>query len=198
MTAGFVARLLFKGAFRLKVVGAERIPLQGPLIVVANHESFLDGPLLVSVFTERRLTFFSSAYLFDKRTIGFFLRRMGALPVQRDHSNLSSLKRAIAILRGGGTMAVFPEGGIARSEILGGAAYLALKADAPLLPLYIAGTKEALPPGKKWPSFAPITVHVGMPLHSSDIAGRSSDTKSAVAEATRVLGRVLAEHPSGA
>lgn len=88
MTVGFAARLLFKGAFRLKIVGAERIPSQGPLIVVANHESFLDGPLLVSVFTERRLTFFSSAYLFDKRTIGFFLRRMGALPVQRAHLNL--------------------------------------------------------------------------------------------------------------
>lgn len=90
--AALGSRLLFRSAFRLTVVNPERIPAHGPLIVVANHESFLDGPLLASVFTKRRLTFFSSSYLFKR------------LPVESQGGNLTSLKQAIAILREDGTM----------------------------------------------------------------------------------------------
>lgn len=187
------ARLVFRSAFRLKVVSPERIPSRGPLVVVANHESFVDGFVLMSIFTERHLTFLSASYLFERPAIGLFLRGIGALPVEEQRANVSSLKTAIAILERGGTLAVFPGGGIARDEIFGGAAYLALKASAPILPLHIAGTKEALPPGKKWPSFTRVTVRVGIPLSTSEMANGSPDTRSAVAEGKRTLARVLSE-----
>ena len=189
----FAARPLFRSAFRLKVVAPERIPSEGPLVIVANHESNLDGFVLMSVFTERRLTFLSAAHLFERPAIGLFLRGIGALPVEEQRANLSSLKTAIAILARGGTMAVFPQGGIARDEVHGGAAYLALKANAALLPLHITGTKEALPPGRKWLSFTPITVRVGTPIPAFEMANGSSNTSAAVAEGTRLIGRVLAE-----
>ena len=102
----FTARLVFGTAFRLEVVSAERIPAQGPLVVVANHESYLDGPVLMSVFSSRHLTFFSAAYLFEQPATGWALRHLGALPVKTQGSNLDSLKKAIAILKGGGTMAI--------------------------------------------------------------------------------------------
>ncbi len=191
--AAVSARLAFKGAYHLDVTHPERIPAQGPLVVVANHESFLDGPLLMSVFPSRRLTFFSAAYLFEQPATGWILRRMGALPVEAQSSNLGSLKQAIAILREGGTMAIFPGGGIARDEVLGGAAFLALKADAPILPLQIIGAKEALPPGKKVPAPGSITVHVGTVLTPSEMANGRADTKGAIAEGTRKLARALAE-----
>jgi len=186
------ARLVFGTAFRLEVVSPERIPAQGPLVIVANHESYLDGPLLMSVFSRRHLTFFSAAYLFEQPATGWALRRLGALPVNAQGSNLDSLKKAIAILKGGGTMAIFPGGGIARDEVLGGAAYVALKANAPVLPLQIEGTNEALPPGEKLPHFAPITVRVGTLVPASEMANGCADTRNAVAEGTRMLARVLA------
>jgi 1-acyl-sn-glycerol-3-phosphate acyltransferase len=186
-------RPVFRGAFRLKVVAPERIPVEGPLVVVANHESNLDGFVLIAVLAERRLTFLSAAHLFERPVVGRYLRGIGALPVEEDQANVSSFKRALAILAGGGTVAVFPQGGIARDEIQGGAAYLALKANAALLPLHLTGTQKALPPDGKWPSFTRITVRVGVPVPADEIANGSSNTSAAVAEGTRLIGRVLAE-----
>lgn len=187
------ARFVFSNAFRLKVVNPERIPARGPLVVVANHESFLDGPLLTAVLPDRQLTFFSAAYLFERPFTGWALRRVGALPVEAQGRNLDSLREAIAILREAGTLAVFPGGGIDRDEVLGGAAFVALKAEAPVLPLRIMGTREALPPGEKLPYLTPITVQVGAPLQPAELAEGCANTRSAVAAGTRALASVLAE-----
>ena len=189
----FAVRPLLRSAFRLRVVGGERIPAEGPLVIVANHESNLDGFVLISVFRERRLTFLTAAHLFEKPAVGRFLRGIGALPVEEECVNLSSFKTALAILGGGGTVAVFPQGGIARDEIQGGAAYLALKADAALLPLHIAGASKALPPDGSWPSLARITVRVGVPVSALELANGSSSTSAAVVEGTQLMRRVLAE-----
>jgi 1-acyl-sn-glycerol-3-phosphate acyltransferase len=186
-------RPVFRSAFRLRVVSPEHIPAVGPLVVVANHESNLDGFVLISVFTERRLTFLSAAHLFERPAIGRYLRGIGSLPVEEDQANVSSFKKALAILAGGGTVAVFPQGGIDRDEIQGGAAYLALKANAALLPVHLTGTQRALPPNGGWPSLARITVRVGMPVSALELANGSSTTSAAVAEGTRLIGRLLAE-----
>ena len=185
-------RPAFRSAYRLKVVDPERIPAEGPLVVVANHESNLDGFVLIAVFPQRRLTFLSAAHLFEKPAIGRYLRAMGALPVEEQRVNVASFKRALAILAEGGTVAVFPQGGIDRDEIQGGAAYLALKANAALLPLHLAGTRKALPPDGAWPSLARITVHVGVPVPAFEIAKGSSTTSAAVAEGTKLIERLLA------
>jgi len=189
----FAVRPVFRSAFRLKVVAPERIPAEGPLVVVANHESNLDGFVLISVFTERRLTFLSAAHLFEKPAVGRFLRGIGALPVEEQRANVGSFRRAIAILARGGTVAVFPQGEIAGDEIRGGAAYLALKAKAALLPLHIAGSSKALPPDGNRPSLARITVRVGVPVPALEMANGSSNGSAAVAEGTRLIGRLLAE-----
>ena len=102
---------VFRSAFRLKVIARERIPAEGPLVIVANHESNLDGFVLISVFRGRRLTFLSAAHLFQKRGIGRYLRAIGSLPVEEEHANVASFRRAIEILGEGGTVAIFPQGG---------------------------------------------------------------------------------------
>lgn len=184
---------VFRSAFRLKVIARERIPAVGPLVVVANHESNLDGFVLISVFKGRRLTFLSAAHLFQKRGIGRYLRGIGALPVEEEHANVASFRRAIEILGDGGTVAIFPQGGIARDEIQGGAAYLALKTNATLLPLHLTGTGKALPPDGRWPSFARITARVGVPVSAGELARGSSTTSAAVAHGTRLIEQMLAE-----
>lgn len=193
MATALAVRPLFRGAFRLKVVSREQIPARGALVIVANHESNVDGFVLISVFTGRRLRFLSAAHLFERHGVGMYLRAMGALPVEEEAANVASFKKALAILRGGGTVAVFPQGGIAREEIQGGAAYLALKADATLLPVHISGTAGAFPPGRAWPSLTRITVQVGRPVAALEIANGHASTKAAVADGTRLVGRLLAE-----
>jgi 1-acyl-sn-glycerol-3-phosphate acyltransferase len=189
----FVARPLFRSAFRLNVVAPERIPAQGPLVIVANHESNLDGFVLLSVFTNRRLTFLSAAHLFERPIIGWYLRGIGALPVslQGQRANVSSLRDALTILAGGGTIAVFPQGGIARDETHGGAVYLALKAQAMLLPVHISGARKVLPPDGGRPSFARLTVRIGVPISAQELAAENASTSAAVAAGTRLIGERL-------
>ncbi len=175
------------------VIDPERIPDEGPLVVVANHESNLDGFILISVLKRRRLTFLSAAHLFEKPVTGRYLRAMGALPVEEQQANVTSFKTALAVLARGGTVAVFPQGGIDRNEVQGAAAYLALKSGAALPPLHLAGTREALPAHGGWPSLARITVRVGEPVLASVFADEHSSTSAAVAAGTRLVARLLAE-----
>ncbi len=186
-------RPILRSAYRLRVVGPDRVPAAGPLVVVANHESNLDGFVLISVLGKRRLTFLSAAHLFERPVIGRYLRAIGALPVEEERANVASFRKALAILAAGGTVAVFPQGGIDRTETQGGAAYLALKAGAPLLPLHLSGTREALPADGTWPALARITAHVGVPVPASAIANGHTSTSAAVAEGTALIARLLAE-----
>ena len=122
-------------------------------MVVANHESNLDGFVLISVFAERRLTFLSAAHLFEKPAIGTVSARNRRAPGRGAARQPHELQEALAILATGGTVAVFPQGGIDRDEIRGGAAYLALKANAALLPLHLAGRRRLFRPtvgGPPW------------------------------------------------
>ena len=186
-------RPLLRGALRLRVVAAERIPAGGPLVVVANHESNLDGFALIAAFGERRLCFLAAAHLFERPAVGRYLRAIGALPVEEDAANLQSFKRALATLRGGGTVAVFPKGGIGGDEVQGGAAYLALKTEATLLPVHLAGTAAVWPPRRAWPRPAAITVRIGRPERARSLANGSSTTRLAVAEVNTAIERLLDE-----
>jgi 1-acyl-sn-glycerol-3-phosphate acyltransferase len=184
---------VLRSAFRLTIVAPERIPAAGSLVVVANHESNLDGFVLISVLAGRRLTFLSAAHLFERPAIGRYPRAIGALPVEEQRANVASFRRALAILAVGGAVAVFPQGGIGRDEIQGGAAYLTLKANAALLPLRLAGTRKALPPGRGWPSLTRITVRVGVPVPALEMANGSPTTSAAVAGGTRLIRELLVE-----
>jgi 1-acyl-sn-glycerol-3-phosphate acyltransferase len=181
--------LLLRVFFRMRVSRTGRI--EGPFIVVANHESVLDGFVVASAFRKRRLTFLSASYLYDVPIVGPFLRAAGALPVQEQGANVGSLRRAIEILKGGGAVALFPEGGIAGNEILGGAVYLALKARVPILPLRITGTREALPPGRRRLSLARIHVSVGAPLCLPVVGQGSGATREAISAGKETLQRLL-------
>lgn len=156
----FVSNLIFKLFFQLKVEGREHIPKSNPFIMVANHDSLLDGFILASI-VKRPIAFLSAAFLFKKPFVGWFLKRTGAIPVQKRGQNLDSLKRAIKVLAGGGVIGIFPEGGIYESDLLLGAGYLAAKSGASLLPASIIGADKALPAGQRWPRFVKIRVIIG-------------------------------------
>jgi 1-acyl-sn-glycerol-3-phosphate acyltransferase len=117
LVRGFVRLLLWLFYRRVDVVGAERIPSRGPLIIVANHHNSLVDPMLIMGTFPRRITAVAKAPLFRHPLIGPFLRAVGALPVHRreeaggdPRKNEALFATAIAHLRAGGAVLIFPEG----------------------------------------------------------------------------------------
>ena len=160
--------------------------MSGPYIIVANHSSVFDGFLLLSSI-KSRITFLSAAYLFKKNVYGYILRVVGAIPVQRDGSDITALKKSIKVLTQGGILGIFPEGRIKNEKnnfsAKAGAAYLAVKKVVPILPIAIKGADKALPIGKKWPKFNRIEVRIGTPIITSNTSGMDKEIIKKIVDA---------------
>lgn len=170
--------------YALKIDGAENIPDEGPVIIAPNHKSFWDA-FFVAAATKRPIRFMGKSELFEGRG-GRMLIRLGAFPVRRGSSDEEAIETAREILRGGGLLALFPEGTRVRDPVeLGkphkGAARLALETGATIVPAAITGTERLfagpLPrPGRVRVSFGePITVEAADP--SPEAAGALLDGK---------------------
>lgn len=141
------------------VASPQYVP-DGPCIIVANHSSFLDGPLLAAAYARMKLKpLHMVAYQepFSHWLMGWVLRSGGCIPFRRGDpaSQRAMLETALGWLRAGEAVGIFPEGHIGRRGVPGrarpGAALLALESGCPLVPAGIAGTAEALPPGAGLP-----------------------------------------------
>ena len=156
-----------------RVEGLENIPPYGPLLVVANHMSNIDPPLLAASLT-RRLHFHAKRSIFTPLT-GRFLRAWGAFPVDRDGRDLDGYRWARRLLDRDKVLAMFPE--TTRSlkgmqKAVPGVAMLALHTQAPILPVGIEGTAHL---GPYWRVATPtgrITLRVGQPFTLPSIEGR--------------------------
>ena len=127
-----------------KVVGSENVPPMGPLIVVANHQSNFDPPLL-GASLPRRIWFLAKDTLFHRSIANWFLRSYGAFPLNREGVDMRAFRWALGQLHRGEVLVVFPEGTRSRGSLqkaLPGVTQLALKADVPLLPVGITGTER--------------------------------------------------------
>ncbi len=180
---------LFHAAFRLTVVGTGRVPRTGAVLLAGNHTGFLDGPLVYAV-NPRSATFLAKAELFVG-PLGRPLGWLGQIPVHRGTPDRAALRAGLAVLRGGGALGVFPEGtrGAGRlDEVSDGLAYLALRSGAPVVPIAVLGTAQAMPKGRRLPRWrAPVTVVFGEPIVLR-VAGdpRARRTVSAAAEQLRL------------
>ena len=158
-----VMRLLFG----LESRGAEYVPTAGPVLLVANHASVLDPPL-VGGAAPRPLSFLAKAELFDVPLFGGLLRRLGARPLRREGPDAGALRAALRVLRDGGALLVFPEGTRGQGGVLGpakpGAGMLAVLGKAPVVPVYVSGSDGAWPRGRRLPRPAKVTVTFGPPF----------------------------------
>lgn len=136
---------VFRVWFRLGREGREHIPAEGPVLLAANHRSFLD-PFVLGMMTRRPLHYVAKKELFERRWQAWILNALGAFPVDRGASDGDMLDTARAILDRGDCVLIFPEGTRIRSGGLGtprrGVARLALESGAPVVPLAVLGTED--------------------------------------------------------
>ena len=158
-----LAKYSFWGVFgtvwRMRAYGTENVPKTGPLIVACNHVSYFDPPVLGTT-CPRRISYMAKEELFRIPVLGPAIRAVGAYPVDREGSATSAIKRSVEVLRQGGVIGIFPEGGRARgdqSEARGGVALLASLGKAPVVPARLVGTDQAK-------GFAQFRAYFGRPL----------------------------------
>ena len=151
----------------LRVEGADGVPARGPVLLAANHLSFLD-PVVLQAATPRPIHYLMTARLHRDRRWQWLYRLFDTVPVTLGSGNFQALSAAAARLEAGEVVGVFPEGGISKDGTLqpfrAGVALLALRARVPVVPVAILGTNRVLPAGTLRLRRAPIRVRVGTPV----------------------------------
>ena len=187
---------LRKFYFRIEVEGVENLPRVGPAIVAANHTSFLDAGILGTVLP-RKVHFLVLSEMMRMRRLGWFYRGMETIPLERGRGDHTPIRRALEVLRAGRVLGIFPEGGRSRDGRLRrpreGAALLARKSDAPVVPTAIEGAYEAFPPGRRWPRPRKIRVRFGAPLLYGENSGGADRGRDALRGFSQSLIAAIAE-----
>ena len=172
LSRGFVYFcLLLK--YRLRVSGREHVPAKGGAVIAANHCSYLDPPVMCAVSASRIVRFMARDTLFSSAFAKWYFNGVRVIALDRTRGDLGALKRAIATLKEGQVIGLFPEG--TRSpdghmrEAKGGIGFLIAKGDVPVVPIYISGTHAAFPKGAD--KFRPsrIFARVGKPITPEEI-----------------------------
>ncbi|MGZ6996378.1 MAG: lysophospholipid acyltransferase family protein [Acidimicrobiia bacterium] len=167
--------------YRVRVEGRERIPQRGPIILAANHRSFLDSIFLPLVL-RRRVTFVAKAEYFDDPKTAWFFRAVGQIPIRREGGSAAegALAAATDVLDAGGVFGIYPEGTRTRDGYLHrghtGVARLALATGAPIVPVGLVATDECQPTDKKLPRvFRTVWIRFGTPLPLEHYGDRADD-----------------------
>jgi 1-acyl-sn-glycerol-3-phosphate acyltransferase len=180
----FVGALLH-GIFGLRVIGRANVPADGGVVVAANHISNFDPPVL-GVALPRPLFYMAKKELFAMPLLGTLITHLNAFPVDRQAGGTAALRASLRLLKAGGCVAIFPEGGRnihGTNDEKGGAAFLAAASGAPVLPAAIVGTRRLRP-------FRRITVVFGEPFRLS--RNRKSDGDDLAKGTAEIMQRIRA------
>ncbi len=179
--------VLLKVFFPIEVENRGQIPLRGPLIVAANHFSYMD-PIVLQVIFPRRISFMMTEIYYEGRWKWFF-KILRCICVREKGSNRAALKEGIEVLKKNSVLGIFPEGGVSREGRLQegnpGVGFLVVKSSAPVIPAFITGTYEALPKGARIPKISPIKVTFGRPLVFD--TSENKENKRGIVEITRSI-----------
>ena len=151
-TGRLIGKILFTTLYAGKARHADRVPATGPVILVANHAAFLDGPLVFGM-APRPVSFLVKREAFSGFW-GWTIRNVGQIPIDRTVGDRAALSTATAVLESGGAVGIFPEGNRSSGDVEQvnqGAAWIALRTGAKVVPVAVMGTRV---PGKtkdSWP-----------------------------------------------
>ena len=196
-----VVRFLVRLLTRTEIRGLENIPERGPCLIITNHLSAIDPPLILAMFPTP-ITVFAADTHRHEFLVGVLMHHMGAIWVKRGEVDREALRAALQVLQEGGVIGIAPEGtrsrtgGLLKGRI--GAAYLAAHAQVPLIPVALVGTEVGLPSLFRL-SRPRITVTIGSPfqLPNSDRRPTRQDLDTYTDIIMRTLAKMLPERYRG-
>jgi len=166
----FVFGVLLRTIFRMRFADVRSLP-EGPLILAANHRSFID-PGVLGAIADRPIIYMMHAKYYDLKPINWFFRMSRCIVVDEVADTRAALRASEEVLRTGQVLGVFPEGHISKDGRLQppqpGIGWLARRTGAPVIPVHIGGTREVLPRGSKRLRVHAVTARMGPPLRIVD------------------------------
>jgi 1-acyl-sn-glycerol-3-phosphate acyltransferase len=141
--------------YRQRRFDAWRVPAAGPCVIAANHQSFLDPPLIGSALPHRRTHYLARAGLFKGSVFSWLLEAVNSIPIKESSGDLAAIREVVARLERGGAVVLFPEGSRSEDGRMGefkrGVALIIKKARCPVVPAAIEGAFDAWPRSRLLP-----------------------------------------------
>lgn len=145
--------------FSLRTTGMHHVPMSGPVLFIANHQSYLD-PVLVGLAVRRHISYVARDTLFDHPGFNWLIRMLNAVPIDQEGLGIEGLRAVLRLLHAGKAVVIFPEGGRCRhgkmEPLQPGVQLLIKRARTPIVPVGIAGAFEAWPSSRLLPMPAPL------------------------------------------
>ena len=152
--ARFTARMAFRLFYRVKIIGEDRVPLEGPVLLVANHGSFIAPPLVGGTLRIRNTNFLARRSLF-KGPLGWLIRRLNSIPLDDNAGDVKAIRQVLERLGEDEPVLIFPEGARTCDGKLqpfrDGARLIIRRAKCPVVPIAIEGAFETWPRTRKLP-----------------------------------------------
>ena len=189
-----IGRVLFKILFRLDVIGLENVPRHGPGLVCSNHCSYLD-PMLAAVALPRKLYNVSRKEIYQQPLLGPLVRHLGAVRIDREAlAAKGALQTVLAIMDHGDLCMIYPEGHRSPDGCLqnprNGAAFLAVKSGAPVIPMAVIGSYECWPSQRRLGRPGRITLRIGEPITYHLPPERQSRKEDLTAISVDIMSRI--------
>ena len=184
----FLCLVILRTWNRMRVEGRGNLPTSGPYIVAPVHRSNLDTPI-AGVAVTSRMRYLAKDSLWKNGALGWLVSSLGGFPVARGTADREALKRCIEVLEAGEPLVMFPEGarqaGTELTPLFDGAAYVATKTGAPIVPIGIGGSERIMPKGSKFIHPRKVHVVIGRPIPVPQAEGRFN--RAAVKDMTEQL-----------
>jgi 1-acyl-sn-glycerol-3-phosphate acyltransferase len=167
MVARAVVHALARLVWRYRVVGRENLPQTTPYVIAPSHRSYIDTPL-VGCIARRRVRFMAKSGVFDSPAAAKLFGSLGGFPVRRGTPDRDALRRCEEALAGGEPVVLFAEGkrcsGPLLGELLDGPAFVAARANMPIVPVGVGGTEKIMGLGVRFPRQGRVVLVVGRPI----------------------------------
>jgi 1-acyl-sn-glycerol-3-phosphate acyltransferase len=178
-----VARLLSTLGWDLKTYGLHNVPLTGGVLLVANHQSYLD-PIFIGAHPNRMTSYLARHGLFTNRYFSWLIRGFNAFPIRQGEGDLGAIRETVRRLQEGHMLTIFPEGARTADGELGkiepGAALVIRKAGVPVVPVGIEGAFHAWKKTRRFPRTGLVRVMYGKPIY--DLHTRRPNEINAIIE----------------
>ena len=179
---------------RVTIVGADKIPADGAFVLAPVHRSNVDFAL-ASLVTKRPMRYMGKDSIWKSKPLGRFVSMLGAFPVHRGSADRDALQACTDIVNGGSPLVMFPEGtrcsGPVVEELFDGTAFVAAKANVPVIPMGIGGSEGMMPKGAKFLHPSRLVLVVGDPIPAPSRTERGRVPRSAVSALTEQIHRDL-------